>query len=399
MIEVAEADHIIAVALPTYPPESRPLTSAYGAILRQAIHADRPQPPFDRATMDGIAINCSEWEKDRRAFSIAGVQRAGESAKRLDDARKCFEVMTGAVMPQGADCVVKVEDIEVADGVAVIQDGLSLASGNFIHKVGTDAKVGDVVLEPGVRLTPPRIAIAAAFGAHEISVAKPPSVAIISTGDELVEAHETPELHQIRLSNVYAIEAGLRMRGFTDVERHHLPDDRDRIQSAIAELLERVDMLLLTGGVSMGKFDYVPETLRALDVEQRFHKVAQRPGKPLWFGIAPGGKPVFGLPGNPVSAIVCFRRYVLHHVERAMGLSPNPNLASLAEPVTFAPNMTYFMPVSLTFDESGRQIAKPLRTNTSGDFGTLGHSDAIIELSRDISEFEAGYVAPVYRWA
>ncbi len=399
MIDVSEADRIIAAALPEYPAESRALGYAHGAIARQAVRADRPQPPFDRVTMDGIAIRHAEWKAGTRAFSIAGVQRAGEPAQRLTGDNACFEVMTGAVLPEGVDCVIKVEDVDVSDGVARVQDGLSLDPGNFIHKQGTDAQVGDLVLEPGVRLTPPRIGIAAAFGVHEISVAQPPSVAIISTGDELVEAHETPEVHQIRLSNVYAIEAGLRMRGFPSVERHHLADDRDRIQSAIAELLDRVDLLILTGGVSMGKFDYVPEALRALDVEEHFHKVAQRPGKPLWFGVAPGGKPVFGLPGNPVSALVCFRRYVLHHVERAMGLLEEPETASIAEPVTFAPNMTYFMPVSLSYDESGRQIANPLRTNTSGDFGTLGYSDAIMELPRDRSEFPAGYVAPVYRWA
>lgn len=398
MIDVFEADRIIAEALPQYPTESRSLPDAYGAVLRQEVCADRPQPPFDRATMDGIAIRCSEWEDGRRSFRIVGVQRAGEPAKGLTSAGGCYEVMTGAVMPEGADCVIKVEDIEVADGVAHVRDGLSILPGNFVHALGTDAVAGDTVLRPGVRLTPPRIAIAAAFGVHELCVAKPPSVAIISTGDELVEAHETPEIHQIRLSNVYAIEAGLRMRGFPEVERHHLPDDRDRIQSNIADLLDRVDLLILTGGVSMGKFDFVPETLRALNVEQRFHKVAQRPGKPLWFGVAPGGKLVFGLPGNPVSAIVCFRRYVLHHVERAMGLRVKPERASLAEAVSFGPKMTYFMPVSLALDDSGRQIASPLQTNTSGDFGTLGLSDAIIELPSDEAEFPAGYVAPVYPW-
>ncbi len=398
VIDVSDADRIIAEALPPYPAEVRSLGDAHGAVLRQAIRADRPQPPFDRVTMDGIAIRWADWESGQREFRIAGVQAAGEPQKRLDAPNACLEVMTGAVMPEGADCVIKVEDIAVSDGAARLQDGLELASGNFVHPSGSDAAAGQSLLEPGVRLTAPRIAIAAAFGVHEITVAKPPSVAIVSTGDELVEAHETPLPHQIRLSNVYAIEAGLRMRGFSKVERHHIADDRERIQDAIAGLLDRVDMLLLTGGVSMGKFDYVPETLRALNVEQRFHKVAQRPGKPLWFGVAPGGKPVFGLPGNPVSAIVCFRRYVLHHVEAAMGLERQLNTAALAESVTFAPNMTYFMPVSLASDDSGRQIAQPLRTNTSGDFGTLGHSDAIIELPRDVAAFSAGYVAPVYRW-
>jgi len=398
LIDVIDADRIIAEALPKYATESRSLMDAYGAVLRQEVHADRPQPPFDRVTMDGIAIRHSDWDAGQRIFSITDVQPAGAPAKQLVHPNACLEVMTGAVMPEGADCVIKVEDIEVSNGSAHVQDGISLVPGNFVHKSGTDAREGDIVLEPGARLTPPRIAIAAAFGAHEISVARPPSVAIISTGDELVDAHETPQQHQIRLSNVYAIEAGLRTHGFSNVERHHLLDDRDQIQAAIAALLERFDVLLLTGGVSMGKFDYVPEALRALNVEQRFHKVAQRPGKPLWFGVAPGGQPVFGLPGNPVSAIVCFRRYVLHHIEQAMGLNTRSDNAALADPVSFKPNMTYFMPVSITADDAGRQVAHPLRTNTSGDFGSLGQSDAIIELPRDVSEFPVGYVAPLYRW-
>lgn len=398
MITVAEADRIIVEALPHYSTEKRSLKDAYGAILRQQICADRPQPPFDRVTMDGIAIRSLTYCDGVRSFSIEGVQRAGEPAKQLTQSNACLEAMTGAVMPDGADCVIKVEDIEISDGVAHVQDGLSLSPGHFVHKMGTDACAGDTVLEAGTVLTPPRVAVAAAFGAHEVRVATPPSVAIVSTGDELVEADEKPLPHQIRLSNVYAIEAGLRMRGFSNVDRHHLPDDRDRIQDVMAGLLERMDMVLLTGGVSMGKFDYVPETLRALNVEERFHKVAQRPGKPLWFGIAPGNKPVFGLPGNPVSAMVCFRRYVLHHVNQAMGLKNKPDTASLAEAVSFTPKMAYFMPVSLAADGSGRQIATPLRTNTSGDFGTLGLSDAIMELPADKTEFPAGYVAPVYRW-
>lgn len=398
MINVAEADRIIAEALPHYPTEVRLLKDAYGAVLRQQVCADRPQPPFDRVTMDGIAIRCADYLDGVRAFSIEGVQRAGEPAKQLTQPNACFEAMTGAVMPAGADCVIKVEDIEVSNGVARVRDGLSLSTGHFVHKLGTDGRLGNIVLDVGSVLTPPRIAIAAAFGVHEVCVAKPPSIAIVSTGDELVEVDKTPLPHQIRLSNVYAIEAGLRMRGFLDVDRYHLPDVRDQIEEAIAGLLARMDIVLLTGGVSMGKFDYVPEVLRALNVEERFHKVAQRPGKPLWFGVAPGGKPVFGLPGNPVSAIVCFRRYVLHHVEQAMGRTIKPDTASLAEPVSFAPKMTYFTPVSLAADASGRQIASPLRTNTSGDFGTLGLSDGIIELPADETEFPVGYVAPVYRW-
>lgn len=385
--------------MPECPTEARPLAEAYGAILREPIRADRDQPPFDRVTMDGIAVAYDAWAGGRREFAIAGVQRAGEPAKQSPGPEACLEVMTGAMLPDGTDCVVRIEDVTVEGDTARVHDEAALTKWNFVHAEGTDAKAGDAILEPGVRMTPTRIAVAAAFGAHMLAVTKPPSVAIVSTGDELVEAHETPQPHQIRLSNVYAIEAGLRMRGFVNVERRHLPDDKDRIRSALAELLERFDVVLLTGGVSMGKFDFVPETLKALGVEQHFHKVAQRPGKPLWFGVAPGGKPVFGLPGNPASAVVCFRRYVLHHVEKAMGLVETPEIAALAEPIDFIPDLTYFLPVALSTESGAVLTAKPLPTNTSGDFGTLGHSDAIIELPRDGSAYPAGFTAPIYRWA
>jgi molybdopterin molybdotransferase len=398
VITVSEADRRIAGALAETGHERRRLIDAAGAVLRSPIRADRDQPPFDRATMDGIAVAYESWEGGRREFAVAGTQRAGDPRQTLNDPASCMEIMTGAPLPVGADCVIRIEDIDLSNGVAKAGDVRELAPGTFVHATGTDARAGDVVLEAGVRLTPPRIAIAAAFGAETLDVAKVPSVAVVSTGDELVEVGQEPEPHQIRLSNVYAIEAGLRMRGFVEVERCHLLDDPDALRTSLGDLLERFDVLVLTGGVSMGKFDYVPETLKALAVEPVFHKVAQRPGKPLWFGVAPSGKPVFGLPGNPVSAIVCFRRYVLRHLASKMGLVERTETAALAEPVTFRPDMTYFLPVKLTTSDTGVLEAYPLRTNTSGDFGTLGQSDGIIELAQGRDDYPAGFPATVYRW-
>lgn len=399
MIDVSEADRIISASLPKYPARAVPIQDGFGAILREPILTDRDQPPFDRVTMDGIAIRHAAWERGAREFTVAGVQRAGDRQSALADAAGCIEVMTGAVMPSGADCVVRVEDLEVRNGRVFVKEGIELKPGSFVHPAASDCRKDAVLLEPGCRLTPPRIAIVASSGASTVAVAQTPRVAVISTGDELVEAGAPVEPHQVRLSNVYGIDAGLRQRGFRDVTRCHLPDDITLIRDGIGKQLVDNDVLILTGGVSMGKFDYVPQVLRELGVEQLFHKVAQRPGKPMWYGTSNDGKPVFGLPGNPVSALVCFCRFVLRHLDYAMGLSePNPACAVLTDPISFKPDLTYFLPVALQSGEDGRLEAKPCPTNTSGDFGTLGSTDGIIELARNTAQFDAGHVAPVYRW-
>jgi molybdopterin molybdotransferase len=215
----------------------------------------------------------------------------------------------------------------------------------------------------------------------------------------LVDVSDAVEPHQIRRSNSYALAAALRLRGYSQVSLWHAPDDPDRLRAVLSEAFTAGHVTVVTGGVSMGGFDYVPAVMQSLGVTPLFHKVRQRPGKPFWFGVGKDGRPVFALPGNPVSAVICLYRYLLPHLEWAMGAAGHPTeRAALGAPVTFKPELTYFLPVRLDSDEGGRLVAEPRPTNTSGDFATLSGTDGFVALDAERTDFERGYVAPLCRW-
>ena len=203
----------------------------------------------------------------------------------------------------------------------------------------------------------------------------------------------------MRLSNGPAIVALLERHNYTHSRHEHLADDRDVLEARIAEYLDEADVLILSGGVSMGKADFVPDVLAKLGVEVLFHKVSQRPGKPMWFGTSAAGKPVFALPGNPVSALVCCRQYVIPALAKASRSAPAaPEFASLAADITFHPDLTCFQPVRLVSNAAGQVLAMPVKTNTSGDFTALSGTDGYVELAREDSQFPAGTPVFLYRW-
>jgi molybdopterin molybdotransferase len=224
-------------------------------------------------------------------------------------------------------------------------------------------------------------------------------IRIISTGDELIPAGESIEPHQVRMSNGPAMQALLEKHGYMDCKHDHLVDERDVLKEWIAVHLDAADVIILSGGVSMGKADYVPEVLAELGVEVIFHRISQRPGKPMWFGKGPDGQSVFALPGNPVSALVCCRQYVIPALAKAsLAAAQAPEFASLASDVTFNPDLTCFQPVRLISNAAGQVLAMPVNTNTSGDFTALSATDGYVELSREQSEFPAGTPVFLHRW-
>lgn len=390
---------IILEHLPRWPAVQLPIGHTLGAVLREPIRAERDQPPFDRVTMDGIAIASRALAGGRREFRIAGVQGAGARAGRLDGDDQCLEVMTGGVLPAGADTVVPVERITVRDGRATLEAGLEPRAGQNIHRRGSDHREGTEILPAGQRIGPPEMAILTIGGKAEVAVARTPRIAVISTGDELVEPGKPIADFQIRSSNDRAIEAALRRRAFSAVTRTLLPDDPPVLEREIARLLAAADVLVLSGGVSMGRFDHVPATLAALGVQVLFHKVTQRPGLPLWFGCTPDGKLVFALPGNPVSSLVCLVRYVVPALDAALGATARPPVyLKLADAVDFAPDLTLFLPVELCWHSNGEARALPRPTNTSGDFVALGGTDGFIELPRGQAHFPAGFAARFFGW-
>jgi molybdopterin molybdotransferase len=398
-INVSTAEKLIYEAMPAYDSESVELAAAAGQILQQKIVAERDQPPFDRATMDGIAINSSALQNQTRQFEIAGIQAAGQPAKLLDSINECFEVMTGAVLPVGTDTVVAIERINVANETAELEQGYTPEPGQFVHLQASDHARGDTLLEPGEIIRGPEMAILTAAGNAQVDIARSPAIAIVSTGDELVDVGTKITNAQIRSSNDRAIETCMHLHGYSRTIRSQLPDDPESLRSHIKILHEENDVLILSGGVSMGKYDYIPAILNELGIRVVFHKILQRPGLPMWFGVSTDNKPVFALPGNPVSTIVCCIRYVIPALLKALGkTATQPEQVKLGKAVSFNADLTWFLPVKLHWDNDGTALAIPHPTNTSGDFIGLRDTDGFIELPRGTDIFPAGFAANLYRW-
>jgi molybdopterin molybdotransferase len=385
--------------MPAYPAAPVPLASANGAILREAIHAERDQPPFNRVTMDGIAIRHAGFAAGSRRFQVLGTQGAGADALQLGNDDACVEIMTGAMLPDDADTVIPVERLQRVGDEAVLEDDYAPTAGQFIHRRGSDHAGGQQLLSPGQRIGAAEMAVLTISGQATVEVAQWPAVAVISTGSELVEPGEALAPYQIRSSNELAIAAALQQRGCKTITRARLPDDTVQLRREISSLHDSHEVLILSGGVSMGKYDYVPQIMQELGVELVFHKILQRPGLPMWFGISADGKPVFALPGNPVSSLVCAVRYALPAIEQALGLTGSRRISlPLTEGVAFAPDLTWFLPVEVVAGEDGGPAAAPRPTNTSGDFVSLAGTSGFVELPRGRHYYDPGYHADFFAW-
>jgi molybdopterin molybdotransferase len=248
-------------------------------------------------------------------------------------------------------------------------------------------------------LRAPEIAVAASAGMARVRVSSQPAVMVVSTGDELIEPGEPITDYQVRRSNAYAVAATLRKGGLARVGDDHVPDDENLLRERLALHLTTHEVLVLSGGVSRGRFDFVPTVLAQLGVQEVFHNIAQRPGKPMWFGIGPQGQAVFGLPGNPVSTLVCLIRYVIPAIASAMGTKRGPSeRLALAAPVSVQPPLAFFLPIVVEHDDWGRPWANPRPTNGSGDFASLAGTDGFVELPPGPNTYPKGFVATVYRW-
>ncbi len=406
MLTPHDAQQRILDTIPQLPAIATPIERAAGEVLREPVTAERDQPPFDRVTMDGIALRYDAFADGTTRFRSLGTQAAGAAAMQVTDPGTCVEVMTGTPLPHGTDCVVPVERIdreESADGSVHLQlaDDANPMQHQFIHPQGSDYLRASTLLSPGTRLGAPEMAVLASSGLATVQVTRRPRIAVLPTGDELIAPGAPIADHQIRRSNDFAICAALRARGYQQLDVESLADEPALLEHAIARHLERQDALVLTGGVSMGKFDHLPKIMDRLGVELVFHRIQQRPGRPMWFGVHPArGVCVFALPGNPVSSLVCLTRYVLPALDHALGLpAREPEWVQLAEAVTFKPNLYYHLAVRLAHrQEDGATLALPHPTNTSGDFASLAGSPGFVQLDADQDTFAAGHVAQLWRW-
>ena len=402
MISPVEADALIAGQLICLPIESLPLVQCVGAVLRENIYAERDQPPFDRVAMDGFAV-ATAGLRGGKSLLVQAMQAAGDPPLSLASPQHAIEIMTGAVLPAGCDAVIPVEQSRLAEiepQTVSFEPELRIAVGQNIHRRGSDVRQGALLLATGVRLGAPEIAVAAGAGMPRIRVSAQPTISVVSTGNEIIEPGEPILAHQVRRSNAYGIVAALRRRGFQRIADEHLPDELGALKARLRVLVQTHDVLILSGGVSAGRLDLVPAALAGIGVREVFHKVAQRPGKPLWFGMAPTGTAVFALPGNPVSTLICLARYVLPALYAAMGETPPraPERIALAAAVEVRAALAFFMPVKITIDDWGRPWAEPRTTNGSGDYAALTGTDGVVELPPGPHTHPKGFVARLHRW-
>ncbi len=417
MISPFEATQKILLETRDFGLEKVPIAEAEGRVLAEKWQADRDFPPFDRASMDGIALRFEDFENGFLEFKIVGTQAAGlpaeafakegdfsshflaeKAAQKPPKTAICLEIMTGAAVPDFFDSVVRFEDLEIAKGRAFLKIE-TVKKGQNVHRKGSDRLAGDGLAEPPRLISAAEIAVAATIGRAEILVKRKPLALVVSTGDELVEVAAAPLEHQIRRSNAHAVAAVLRKNGCR-VELFHLADDPEAIHFFIENEAKKADFLIFSGGVSAGRFDFLPSVLAEKGCRKIFHGVRQRPGKPFWFGAfaspaeasTKAGAVVFGLPGNPVSTFMCLFRYVLPWLRASFGLAPfDENRAVLAEKFEFRPALDYFLQVKTHFSADGKRIARPVAGGGSGDLANLLEADAFLHLpaaERDV--FEAG---------
>ena len=359
------------------------LMDSIGKKLAEDIFADSDLPPFNRVMMDGIAIRYEELESYNR-FKIQGIQAAGKSNQFDLISGHCIEIMTGALLPQSFDTVIPYEDITIETGFATITIPPKKFQAN-VHLQATDFKKGDTLVSKGTCISPAEIGILASVGISEPLIVSMPRIAIISTGDELVNIENHPLNFQIRKSNVYAIQAALKKELYLDALTFHVSDQSDEIKSKLNEILQSFEIIILSGGVSKGKFDLIPTVLKELGVNELFHKIKQKPGKPFWFGASDSNL-VFALPGNPVSTMVCCYRYVIPFLQsQLMNLKPEFEMTSIDCDYFKKGNLTYFLPVKKTI-----QVASPSDGNGSGDFAHLANVDGWIEIPEEINEIKKG---------
>lgn len=394
MISVEEALQTILDNTQDFGVEEIPFLESIGRVLKEDIVADRDFPPFHRVAMDGIAINHRYFEYGVRDFKIEGVQPAGSPQEAMVNATHCYEVMTGAVLPENTDTVIRYEDVEIETLMATVKLD-TLEKGKNIHTQGKDRKQGDLLIPKNRMITAAEIGVIATVGKATVKVAKVPKIIIVSTGDELVEVHETPEAHQIRRSNAFTL-VSLLQKWNIKAETAHITDDKEALRDKIANYLNEYDALLFSGAVSKGKFDFLPEVLDELGVEKLFHRVAQRPGKPFWFG-SKEGKSVFAFPGNPISTYVNCLAYFYPWFAKSTGCELKEEVVILGEDVIFKPELTYFLQVKIEI-KYGHLVAIPVKGNGSGDLASLTEADGFIQLPGEQTVFKKGETYPFIRY-
>jgi molybdopterin molybdotransferase len=374
LIKVEEAKAIIDAAAIVARAKRIPLADCLDLFLAEDLRSDRDAPPFDKSLMDGYAVRAKDVEKVPCELMVVGTVAAGETAASVLQPGQAMAIMTGAPLPAGADAVVPVEATRTIGGSNRVMIQETTAIGRFIARRGSDAAGGSVVLQSGMRLGPAQIAAAASIGVVNVPIFSPPSVAVLGTGDELVAPDRTPSGSQIRSCNNAMLMALLRRFPCRGIDLGIVRDEPGAIEEKIRLGLSH-DVLLVTGGMSMGERDFVPEILRRLGGDLKITKLRIKPGKPFVFAELPGGKYAFGLPGNPVSAFVCTVCLVSRLLMRMAGgpVEEKKRVALLAEALEANGPRAFYQPAIFDGDS-----LTPLKWIGSADVYTLGRANALL---------------------
>jgi len=388
----------LASATSTARSETIPLAAAVGRVLAEGIRADRDQPPFARSTRDGFACRAAEASTNQLLF-LAGHLRAGESTAATLGAGEIWEIMTGAPVPQGADAVFMVEHAEHSSNFVRLLAPRTVAVGENIVPRGSEAQAGDLLVPPGIRIGPAQIALAAQCGYSRLQVAPRPKVAILATGDELIPVESAPGPSQIRNSNAPMLAALVAGNGGEAILLATVPDQDEPLDAAIREALS-ADLLLVTGGISAGRFDLVEDALTRAGARFFFGGVAIQPGKPVVFGQLPRpGQlplPFFALPGNPISSAVTFHLFaapLLAALGDDSNALPRFALAQLVGGWKGKPGLTRFLPAWCDFGLAPEVRLVPWQG--SGDIAAFARSNCFLVVPAEAQEIPEGSIVQI----
>lgn len=388
MISLQQAKQLVLEQARSFGKEIILLEDALGRTLNEPVIADRDYPPFNRATMDGIAINSADWNEGIHSFSVVETIFAGQASTKSISKGECYKIMTGAAVPLSADTVIRIEDIEAEENRLRITVS-SITTGQNIAAKGSDIKAGTSILSSAQRIKPGTITTLASLGYAEVKVASLPSIAIITTGDEIVPVDVPVNEVQIRNSNAFLLKAMLQQWQIRPSVCKHLKDDAAILSAAVKQLRNH-QIIILSGAVSAGDADFVPEVLINAGAKKIFHKVAIRPGKPIWFGKFDNGPIVFALPGNPFSTFVTFKLFIEPFLQQSFGIPAAKTLQ-----LTFSgnrikkTNLDEFFPVMLSGNPT---VAAAIPFNTSGDITAVMEADAIAMQPIAVTEIKDGNI-------
>ncbi len=392
MISFLEALQIVMSNAEEAVEELISLDESLHRILREDIISDRPVPPFDRVAMDGIAVSFQDPEINKGVWQIAGVVEAGVEVGPLPE-DQAYEIMTGASLPKGANTIIRIEDIEIKEGQAILSAGVVVKKGQNIHFKGMDVAEGLIIVPQYSVISAGVIAVAASMGYDKVKVSQRKKVGIISSGGEIVDVNIQPKSYQIRRSNDLMV--GGILQGFcSEINYYTTKDDFDTIKKTIEKCLLENDICITIGGISKGKFDFIPDVLKEMRAEIFFSKVKQKPGKPFVFSKRQG-KYIFSLPGNPASAFVCSYVYILPFLKKQLGFLNEKHTSKISEDYYNSSPLHRIVEMKV-FYESGQIFVKPIKTNGSGDLRGLAFAQALGILEPERSYLKGSQIATIF---